>query len=205
MASIHPIRRKQRPAEVALHDRAMDNLRFIRETMERAGSFTAVSGWGQVVIGVTALAAAWLAAMQTTPEGWLAVWGVEALLALTIGGWSVARKAHTAGMPLLSGPGRKVALSLAPPVVSGAMLTAVLFEAGLLWPLPGMWLLLFGTGVVAAGAYSVRIVPAMGLCFMLLGVFTLLAPQTWGDALMGLGFGGLHIFFGLLIAWRYGG
>ncbi|MEX0912869.1 MAG: hypothetical protein WD737_11245 [Gemmatimonadota bacterium] len=205
MATVHRLRRRDRPENLALHDRAMDNLRFIRETMERAGSFTAVSGWGQVTIGVTALVAAVVAGMQTTPERWIAVWSVEALVALAIGGWTVARKAYAAGMPLLSGPGRKVALSLAPPLLAGAMLTAVLFDANLLWPLPGMWLLLFGSGVISAGSYSVRVVPVMGLSFMLLGVFTLLAPSGWGNALMGLGFGGLHIFFGLLIAWRYGG
>ena len=204
MASVHPLRKRNPTEHHALHARAMENLRFIRETMERAGSFTAVSGWGQVSIGVTALIATWVATAQTEPERWLAVWTGEALLALAIGGFTVARKAYSAGLPLLSGPGRKVALSLAPPIVAGAMLTAVLFEAGLLWPLPGMWLLLFGTGVVAAGAYSVRVVPVMGLSFMLLGMLALLTP-TWGDVLMGLGFGGLHIFFGVLIAWRYGG
>jgi hypothetical protein len=183
----------------------MDNLRFIRETMERAGSFTAVSGWGQVGIGITAFIAAFAAAGGSDPQRWIAIWSVEALVALAIGGWTVARKAHSAGMPLLSGPGRKVALSLAPPLLAGAMLTAVLFDAGLLWPLPGMWLLLYGTGVIAAGAYSVRIVPVMGLSFMVLGTFALLAPVAWGNLLMGLGFGGFHILFGLLIAWRYGG
>lgn len=205
MTSVHPIRSRRTTTSLALHDRAMDNLRFIRETMERAGSFTAVSGWGQVAIGFTALVAAVIASMQPAPERWLAVWSAEALLACAIGGWSVARKAYLAGMPLLSGPGRKVALSLAPPLVAGAMLTAVLFDAGLFWPLPGMWLLLYGTGVVAAGAFSVRIVPVMGLSFMLLGTFALLAPAGWSTALMGLGFGGFHIVFGLLIAWRYGG
>ncbi|MEX2582324.1 MAG: hypothetical protein WD766_03575 [Gemmatimonadota bacterium] len=197
--------RRKGPDNLALHDRAMDNLRFIRETMERAGSFTAVSGWGQVAIGITALVAAVIASLQTTPERWLAVWTIEAVVALAIGGWTVARKAYAAGLPLIYGPGRKVSLSLAPPLVAGAMLTAVLFDASLIWPLPGMWLLLFGTGVVAAGAYSVRIVPVMGLSFMVLGIFTLLAPVGWGNALMGLGFGGIHIFFGILIAWRYGG
>jgi hypothetical protein len=133
------------------------------------------------------------------------IWTLEFVVALTIGGFTVARKAYSAGLPLLSGPGRKVALSLAPPLVAGAMLTAVLFDAGLLWPLTGMWLLLYGTGVVAAGAYSVRIVPVMGLSFMFLGTLALLAPPAWGNSLMGLGFGGLHILFGILIAWRYGG
>jgi hypothetical protein len=205
MGTVHRIHRQNTDENVALHDRAMDNLRFIRETMERAGSFTAVSGGGQVAIGVTALVAAVVAAFQSTPEGWLTVWSVEAVVALAIGGWTVARKAYSAGLPLLYGPGRKVALSLAPPLMAGAMLTAVLFDANLLAPLPGMWLLLFGTGVVAAGAYSVKIVPVMGLSFMLLGVFALLAPSQWGNVLMGLGFGGFHIFYGLLIAWRHGG
>jgi hypothetical protein len=205
MGTLHRIPRQSVAENLALHDRAMENLRFIRETMERAGSFTAVSGGGQVAIGLTALLAAAIAAGQSTPERWLAVWSIEALVALAIGGFTVARKAYSAGLPLLYGPGRKVALSLAPPLLAGAMLTAVLFDASLLTPLPGMWLLLFGTGVVAAGAYSVRIVPVMGLSFMLLGVFALLAPSGWGNALMGLGFGGFHIFYGLLIAWRHGG
>lgn len=205
MATVHPIGNRKRNEHVALHDRAMDNLRFIRETMERAGSFTAVSGWGQIGIGITALIAAVAAGSVSDPQRWIGIWSIEAIIALGIGGWTVARKAYSAGLPLLSGPGRKVALSLAPPLVAGAMLTAVLFDAELLWPLPGMWLLLYGTGVVAAGAYSVRIVPVMGMTFMMLGTFALLAPVGWGNLLMGLGFGGLHIFFGLMIAWRYGG
>jgi hypothetical protein len=204
MASVHPI--SSRDSEpVALHDRAMDNLRYIRETMERAGSFTAVSGWGVVTIGATALIAAWVASRSAAPVTWLVVWVVEALLALAIGVISVARKARAAGMPLLSGPGRKVALSLSPPLLAGAALTAVLFHGGLFALLPGMWLLLFGVGIVAAGSFSVRIVPVMGMSFMLLGMIAFLLPGSWGNALMALGFGGLHILFGFLIARRYGG
>lgn len=204
MARIEPIRNPPTEA-LALHDRAMDNLRFIRETMERAGSFTAFSGWGSIVTGVTAIAAAWIAEGRSDAASWMAVWGVEALLALGIGFWGVVSKARTAGMPLLSGPGRKVALSLSPPLVAGAVLTGVLFQAGLLGLLPGMWLLLFGAGVMAAGSYSVRIVPVMGMSFMLLGAVALLLPAEWGNALMALGFGGLHILFGFLIARRHGG
>ena len=135
----------------------------------------------------------------------MTVWGVEALLALVIGVYTVAAKARAAELPLLSGPGRKAALSLAPALITGAVLTAVLFTEGIIAPLPGIWLLLFGTGIVAAGTYSVRIVPVMGLCFMAVGTFALVAPAAWGDAVMAFGFGGLHILFGLLIARRYGG
>ena len=205
MSSVHPLRPRPPEEPLALHDRAMDNLRFIRETMERAGSFTAVSGGGQVAIGCTALVAAWLAARQSAPAVWLLVWTVEALLALAIATWAVARKARAARMPLLSGPGRKVALSLAPALIAGALLTAKLFSIGMLHPLPGVWLLLFGAGTIAAVAYSVPIVPVMGFSFMTLGAAALFTPAAWDDAVMALGFGGLHIVFGILIARRYGG
>ncbi|MBV9773358.1 MAG: hypothetical protein JO040_05385 [Gemmatimonadetes bacterium] len=204
MATVHPIR-PQPEEPVDLHARAMDNLRFIRETMERAGSFTAVSGWGTVITGATAMGAAWVASRQRSPEAWLAVWWAEALFSVAIGGWTTARKARAAKMPLLSGPGRKFALSLAPPLAAGAFLTAFLYGMGLTAALPGVWLLLFGTGVVTAGAFSVRVVPVMGICFMLLGGAALFAPAAWGNVLMAAGFGGLYMVFGLIIAWRYGG
>src|ERR1700682_1242247 len=182
----------------ALHDRAMDNLRYIRETMERASSFTAVPGWGQVAIGASALAATYLAARQPTVRGWLGTWLAEAIISLLIAGWLMDRKARASGTPLLSGPGRKVAFSLSPPMIVGALLTAVLFRAGLTRAIPGMWLLLYGTGVVTGGMYSVSIVPVMGICFMALGAAGIFAPVAWGNWLMAGGFGGLHIVFGTI-------
>ncbi|HEX5520602.1 MAG TPA: hypothetical protein VFX29_02860, partial [Longimicrobiaceae bacterium] len=101
--------------------------------------------------------------------------------------------------------GQKFVLSLAPPMAAGALLTLVLFRAGMVGVLPGTWLLLFGASVVTAGAFSVRIIPVMGICFMLLGALALLAPPAWGDALLALGFGALLIGFGAVIARRYGG
>ena len=183
----------------------MDNLRYIRETMERASSFTAVPGWGQVAIGVTALVAAYVAAHQSTARGWLGTWLAEAIISLLIAGWLMDRKARASGTPLLSGPGRKVAFSLSPPMVVGALLTVVLFRAGLTGAIPGMWLLLYGTGVVTGGMYSVSIVPVMGICFMAMGAAGIFAPSAWGNWLMAAGFGGLHIVFGAIIARKHGG
>lgn len=182
----------------------MDNLRYIRETMERASAFTGISGWGEVAIGVSALGAAVIAAQQVTFKGWLAVWMVEAIVSMLIAGWSMDRKARAVQMPLLSGPGRKVAFSLTPPLAAGILLTVVLFRAGLIEFIPGVWLLLYGTGVVTGGMFSVSVVPLMGFCFMVLGAVALFAPSL-ANWLMAAGFGGLHIIFGIIIARRYGG
>jgi len=204
MGSIHLVTApKEEPP--ALHARAMDNLKYIRETMERATAFTNISGWGQVAIGVTALAASFIAAHQKGFKNWLAIWCAEAVVALLIAGWSMDRKARAAKMPLLSGPGRKVAFSLSPPILAGGLLTVVLYRAGLVNVIPGLWLLLYGTGVITGGMFSVSVIPIMGVCFMTLGAAAFFAPPGFADWFMGAGFGGLHIVFGVLIARRYGG
>ena len=131
-----------------LREHAMENLRYIRETMERSASFTAVPGWGGAAMGMTALAAAVVASRQPTATAWLETWLVEAAIAISIGAWTVLRKARAAKVPIFSGSGRKFALSLCPPLAAGALLTVVLFRAGLISVLPGLWLLLYGAGVV---------------------------------------------------------
>lgn len=183
----------------------MENLEFIRETMASATAFTAVPGWGMALTGVTALGAAVLAGQQAQPRAWLSVWLVEAVVGLVIGATTMALKARAAATSLLTGSGRKFALSLVPSLAVGALLTAVLYYGGQAALLPGTWLLLYGTGVVAAGAFSVGAVPAMGLGFLVLGTLALVGPAAWGDLLLGAGFGGLHVAFGVIIARRYGG
>lgn len=183
----------------------MDNLRFIRETMEGAARFTAVSGTGEIVVGVTAIAAAYLGSLQESRIAWLAVWLCEAVVGALVSIAAIIRKARRTNVSLISEPVRRFVLGLLPPFVAGGILTAVLFWKGLFTFLPGLWLLLYGTGVMTGGSYSVRIVPVMGIAFMVLGGFTLVAPAAWGHALLAAGFGGIHIIFGAVIARRHGG
>jgi hypothetical protein len=194
-----------RPEPVQLHQHAMDNLRYIRRTLERAGEFTAVPGIGGMLMGSTALVAAWIAGPRTDAPRWLVVWLVEAVVALLIGIAAAAHKSKRVRIPLLSGPARKFVAGLAPAMVTGAVLTLVLFRQGVPAVLPGVWLLLYGTGVVSGGASSVRVVPAMGALFMLAGAAALFLPAVAGDLLLAVGFGGLHIVFGTVIAVKYGG
>ncbi|MBX7219350.1 MAG: hypothetical protein K1Y36_05355 [Blastocatellia bacterium] len=183
----------------------MDNLKFIRETMESAAAFTAVPGWGGVAIGGTALAAAVIAGLTADPKSHLIVWLIEALVAIVIGIVTIFLKARACNVSLLSVPSRKFALSLSPPLLAGGILTVELFRAGLYEYFPGIWLLLYGTGIVTGGAYSVRIVPLMGIFFMAMGSVALFAPAAWGNWFLAAGFGFLHILFGIIIARKHGG
>lgn len=200
---IRPSSPNREPVPIEAH--AADQLRYIRETMQSAGEFTGVPGWGGAATGLTAVATAYIASRQATPLAWLSVWLVEALLAISILAPSAAAKARRTSGGLLSGPGRKFLLSFAPPILVGALLTLALVRAGLFGLLPGVWLLLYGTAIVTGGAFSARVVPVMGLCILVLGAAALLLPAALGDLFMAAGFGVVHVGFGLWIALRYGG
>jgi hypothetical protein len=204
MATTSPLGSPKREP-IPIDARAADHLRYIRETMENAAEFTAVPGWGGVAMGITALVASFIASRQTTPRAWLGVWLAEAFVAVAIAAPTAATKAHRANSALFSGPGRKFVLSFAPPIVVGGLLTFALSHAGVLGALPGIWLLLYGTAIVTGGSFSVRVVPVMGLCLMLLGAAALFAPAAWGDIFMAAGFGIVQIGFGWWIARHYGG
>lgn len=188
----------------ALHDRALADLQFIRRTMEGAAAFTTISGAGMVAIGLSALAAGWLAGATPGPA-WLRVWVAEAALALAVGVLATLAKTKRAQLPLLSGPLRKFGLALAAPSLAGAVLTVALARQDAHALLPAVWLLLYGSGLLAGGTFSIRLVPVMGACFMALGLAAALAPAPLGPAAMLTGFGGLHVIFGALVVRGHGG
>ncbi len=195
----------------ALHAQALDDLRYIRRTMEGAASFTALSGWGMFAIGVTAFPAAYAALLGQRADTagshrfWMLVWLIEAIVGVAIGVGTTVRKAKRAQEPLFGKPGRRFALTFATPMAAGAILTIPLYYGGMAAILPGMWLLLYGTAFATAGAFSVSTVPVMGLCFMVAGAAALAAPASLGNAFMAAGFGALHLVFGALIARKHGG
>jgi hypothetical protein len=189
---------------LSLHERASADLQFIRETME-AASFTAISGWGQAAVGVVGIAAGVLGGWQVTVGAWLTVWLTAAVVGATIGTGSTIVKTLRAGQTLLSAPLRKFALSFAPAIVAGAAITIGLWQAGMVTLLPAVWLLCYGAGAIAGGAFSVRAVPVMGACFMAFGTAAIAAPAGWGNLLLLAGFGGLHLIFGIYIGVRHGG
>ncbi|MBX3244370.1 MAG: hypothetical protein KF685_07920 [Acidobacteria bacterium] len=207
MANIQPIK-KEREADdepVNISDRAMDNLRYIRDAMERSTSFTAVPGYGGILMGVTAIGAAYIANGQIYLRNWLVVWITEAVLAASIGLLAMWQKSKIAKTSLVSVPARKFAMSFAPAIIVGAILTLGLWRFEHYNVMAGMWMLLYGVAVINGGTYSVKAVPVMGWCFLGLGAITMALPKGFGDEMMALSFGLLHIIFGFIIARRYGG
>jgi hypothetical protein len=184
--------------------RALDDLRYIRETMERSAAFTASPGWGQFLMGVTALAAAGIASRQSTPTRWLSVWLMEAVVAVAIALPATQLKAHRTGLALTSGPSRKFALGFLPSIAAAVLLTVALVRAQEFSLLPGVWLLLYGTAVVSAATFSIPVLRGMGLGFLLGGALALYHP-SWGNLLMATAFGWLHVVFGAWIGVKHGG
>lgn len=201
----HPVVAEPEPLE--LHAHALSNLRYIRETMERAGSFTSIPGWGGFAIGVTAVVACTLAHpyMATNPQRWLTTWLVEAVVAAAIAAWTIERKGRLSHLPLTSTAARRFFVSYFAPIAAGAILTIVLARAGVHGAMPAMWLLLYGASFISSGSHSIRVVPVMGLCFMTLGAIAAFVPLAIGNILLGVGFGALHMIFGWRIARSYGG
>lgn len=188
------------PPRDALHE-----LRFIRRTMEGATSFTAVPGKGMVLVGITALCAAVISAQVQNRQVWVGLWLVEAGIAAAILLLAMIRKSGGLSQLATSIPAQRCAVSLLPPLMAGVLLTGTFVHHGLTASLPEMWLLLYGVAVITGGAFSVRAVLVMGACFAALGAIAMLVPVAWNAPLMALGFGGLHIIFGALIARKHGG
>jgi hypothetical protein len=204
MAVIHEMG-PQPVKTVGMHAHAIDSLQYIRRTMERAGSFTAVPGWGGVAMGAIALAAGVVAAGRSDMQQMLSVWIVAGVAAVLVGVVTMWLKARQSKDPVISTPARKFVLSFAPAVLAGGVLTGALYQTEALALVPGAWLLLYGTAVVAGGAFSVPPVPVMGMCFMVAGTAALFTAPEWANWWLTAGFGGVHIVFGALIARRYGG
>jgi hypothetical protein len=173
--------------------------------MESASAFSMFSGPGLAIIGGIAGAAGLVAQWQPGRVRWLVVWLAAAAVSAVVGAVSTASKTRALTQPQMPGPAKKFALSLAPALLAGAVLTIALVRADAFALLPGTWLLLYGAGLVAAGAWSVKIVPQIGAGFLLLGTAALLVPFEWANWLLVIGFGGLHLFFGVVVGRKHGG
>jgi hypothetical protein len=190
---------------IDIREQASENLRFIRGAMERAERVSAVSGLGLMVMGVIALIAMAVAAGTSDPRELLTLWVGAAIPAAVCGGAASWIKARNSGLMPLGDPGRRLLLCLVPALVVGAVLTVALWQTDSVGELPSFWMLLYGTGVLAAGTYAAAPIMLMGAGFLGAGLFAHALPADWSNVLLGATFGGLHVYFGYQVYRDHGG
>jgi uncharacterized BrkB/YihY/UPF0761 family membrane protein len=187
---------------IPIESRALGTLAYIRSSIESSGSM-AVPGMAGIVMGAIGIAATVLASVPNGARHWLGIWVVAAAIAFASGGAMMAREAAQSGHARYLGPVRKFLLCLCPALLTGAVLTFVLWHAGITGMIPGVWLLLYGCAVLSAStvtiARTMRLISIMGVLFMLLGLLAFAAPATSHTLILGMGFGALHTIFGMLI------
>ena len=192
----------QSEAPAAIESRALGTLAYIRASIESSSSMD-VPGMAGIVMGIIGVLAAIVVSLPRWAAHWLGIWLAAAVVALVLGGALVARQIARRGHARYLGPVRKFLLCLCPALLAGAVLTLVLGTAGETRVIPGMWLLLYGCAVLSASTVTVagiaRLICMMGGLFVVLGLMTFALPAAAHTAMLGLGFGLLHIIFGFLI------
>jgi hypothetical protein len=192
----------QSEAPAAIESRALGTLAYIRASIESSSSMD-LPGMAGIVIGIVGVLAAIVVSLPRWSAHWLGIWLAAAAIALVLGGALVARQMARRGHTRYLGPARKFLLCLCPAILAGAVLTVVLGAAGMTTVIPGMWLLLYGCAVLSASTVTIagiaRLISIMGALFVALGLMTFTLPTVAHTAMLGLGFGVLHIIFGFLI------
>lgn len=184
---------------------AVENLRYIRSTIEAAHTFTTVPGKGCIAMGLTALVAVGIESIPQLASYWLGVWVGAAVVACASALWFMEQKARAQGLSLRRAVAKRFFMTLAPAFIAGAILTAALAGRVDREIVTGMWLLLYGTGLAACGLFAIPAVFTAGLAFMALGTATLWLPPGSAHVVLALGFGGIHLVLGTTIMRHHGG
>jgi hypothetical protein len=200
-----PNRRPSALPATPIDSGARENLRYIRDTIEAAHTFTTVPGKGCIAMGLTALAAVGLESIPSLEAIWLPIWVGAAIAACAFAMFFMESKARAQGLSLRRSVARRFFMTFAPAFVSGAILTAALNEQVSRELISGMWLLLYGAGIAACGLFSIPVVGIAGIGFMALGTISLWLPAGSAPIVLALGFGGIHLALGALVIRNHGG
>jgi hypothetical protein len=191
----------------------LKDLREIRSMMERASRFLSLSGLSGVSAGTVGLLGASAAAWYLLSRGlgldddrarqFLVLDGILVLV-LAAGlsflfSWRMAaRRRERFWTPAA----REVLENLLVPLLTGGVFACILIVRGHMALVPGATLLFYGLALVAAARHTVRDLRQLGLLQIALGVASSAAPE-YALLLWGIGFGVLHVAYGLLMYRKY--
>lgn len=203
---MRPAEELQQPASTeSISTGAAEHLRYIRNTIEAAQTFTTVPGKGCIAVGAAGIVAAIMEGVPALAPHWLPIWLTAAVVSCAIALFYMERKARTQGLSLRRAVATRFFLTLAPAFAAGGILTVALSDTVGRDAIAGIWLLLYGVGVAACGLFSIPVVLIAGFAFMGLGTVALAAPAAWAPWLLGAGFGGIHFVLGTIIIRDHGG
>jgi len=195
---------------------ALERMDEIRRISERTTLYTVLPGVPAVVGGLLALAGCagtWamvrslefadiLARSYSTQIGFCVMWTLLGLLAIVQDIVLTSRSARRSGVQAMTRPGKFAALSLSPSVLVAVVLTVkFLLDLQIQYIAP-VWMMCYGTGVYAAGLFSVRLPRLLGLAFVVAGTATVLYLENLDILMTALSFGLLHIVFGVEVLRR---
>jgi hypothetical protein len=200
--------------------RYLDDLKDIKDIMNRSSRFLSLSGLSGVFAGVFALGGAYLAYgtvyksqdylgyrqadMSTeTLTTLLLIALATVALAVGVGILLTTREARKSNQKLWDAQTKRLMINLLIPLVTGGILCLMLLLTGYIGFVAPLTLIFYGLALVNASKYTLTEVRSLGLLEIGLG---LLAVHFIGYGLIfwAAGFGVLHIIYGIVMHIRYG-
>jgi hypothetical protein len=199
---------------------AEENLRIIRELMERSTKYSTFSGFSGVFAGLVAIAGCLVQhfVIRSLPGGsrtvaFLINWSAVIALAIGVDFLLTKRRAPLVGKTILSRLGKQMALASAPGLGMGALLTLWFLHNNMEQHIYPVWMLAYGVAVRAVGLFSQTEVSRLGWAFLGAGALALLLDALpWpavpashlGLWMIAISFGGFHIVYGIAVSRRDG-
>lgn len=194
------------------------DLAFIRRTMEQATRYDNIPPVGYVVTGVLGLAGAGatyglLGAERVADLGGLEaeglwsmalVWGGVLVASLVFLAAAAVRSSRRRGIAAWNSLATRMFLSQLPQVAAAGLLTLGLVQLDRVGVIPAVWLLHYGVITYSFSYFAGRDHQVLGIAFLALGAAALFGPAAWSVPLLAIGFGLLHIAFGVFRMIRNG-
>jgi hypothetical protein len=151
-----------------------------------------------IAVGTVGLAATVLTSVAAFRSLWLPIWLVAAVTGACLGALSLTGPSDSAIQSRHVIAVFRMYSRLLPSLFAGAVLTAVLWHTGLTRAVPGVWLLLYGCALIQASSVASGGMALLGSLFALLALVAFCAPQSGQLPILGIGFGELHILYGVV-------
>ncbi len=199
-------------------DKYIDDLKDIKDLMNRSSKFISLSGWSGISIGIVALIAAFIAhlkiknwytlnsfdgiingkAIDALKEDLLIIAAITLILSLGFGIIFTINKSKRINQKLWSKQSKTLLINLLIPLIIGGILCLLFIQKGNYGVVAPLTLLFYGLALINASSYTIGEIKSLGILNCILGLIGVYQIGI-GIILWGIGFGVLHIIYGILM------